>query len=103
MELLKSTIDRRIFIRNRGVGAGLLIATTGLPLSSYGEDRGVRLGFVAVGGRGVHMLRTALNLKGMEVVAVCDIVEEKVARAQRIVEEAGQEKPQETDWKTTYL
>ena len=39
------------------------------------------------------MLKIALGIKGVEVVAICDIIEEKVVRAQRMVEEAGQPKP----------
>jgi predicted dehydrogenase len=39
------------------------------------------------------MLKVALTIEGVEVPAVCDIVEEKVAKAQRLVEEAGQPKP----------
>ena len=36
------------------------------------------------------MLKVALSIEGVEIPAVCDIVEEKVARAQRLVEDAGQ-------------
>ena len=53
----------------------------------------VRVGYVGVGGMGSSHVRNLLNIEGVEIRAVCDIVEEKVARIQRWVEEAGQPKP----------
>jgi len=53
----------------------------------------VRIGLVAVGRRGTSLLRDLLKVEGVQVRAVCDIVEEKVARAQRMTEEAGQRRP----------
>lgn len=88
-------MDRRNFIKSSSsLGAGLMIAASGFPVSAYTEDRPVRLGVVGVGGRGVGMLRVALNTGLVQVTAVGDIIEERVARAQRIVEEAGQPTPE---------
>lgn len=86
--------ERRTFIKNSLLaGAGLFLTT---PASSHislaSAEYPVRLGFVGVGARGTSMLRVAL-IQGVKVTAVCDIIEERVARAQRIVEEAGQPKP----------
>lgn len=53
----------------------------------------VRAGFVGVGHRGPTHVRNLLNLEGVEVKTVCDIIPEKVAEAQRMVTEAGQPKP----------
>lgn len=53
----------------------------------------VRIGFVGVGSKGMSMLRAALSIEGVEVPVVCDIVEEKVALAQKLVEAAGQPRP----------
>src|SRR5690554_6056417 len=55
--------------------------------------RPVRIGFVGVGSRGMSMLKVTLSLEGVEIPVVCDIVEEKVERAQNFVEEAGQPRP----------
>src|SRR5690606_33678785 len=84
---------RRTFIKNSiAAGAGALLAS-GLPFQSFAsQERPVRMGFVGVGGRGTGMLRVALK-QGVQVTAVCDIIEERVQRAQRIVEESGQPKP----------
>lgn len=93
MKDLKQNSGRRSFIRNTlAAGAGTMLAS-GLPLTSFAfQERPVRMGFVGVGGRGTGMLRVALT-QGVRVTAVCDIIEERVQRAQRIVEEAGQPKP----------
>lgn len=39
------------------------------------------------------MLKTVLMLEVVEIMAVCDIIEERVERAQRLVEDAGFPKP----------
>lgn len=64
----------------------------------------VRVGFVGVGGMGSNHIKNLLSIEGVEIRAVCDIVEEKVARIQSWVEEAGQPRPagyfrSETDFK----
>ncbi len=64
----------------------------------------VRIGFVGVGGRGSGDLRNLLKLDSVEVRAVCDLVESKVVRAQKMVSDAGQPQPEsysrgETDYK----
>lgn len=94
MEKLNSGLNRRNFIKT-STGAGLYLATAGVGNLTAGcsPTKPVRLGFVGVGGRGTGMLKVALAVEGVEVTAVCDIAEEKVARAQRLVEDAGQPKP----------
>jgi predicted dehydrogenase len=53
----------------------------------------VRVAFVGVGGMGSAHVQNYLKLEGVEIKAVCDIVEEKVARIQQWVVEAGHPKP----------
>ena len=53
----------------------------------------VRIGFVGVGGMGSAHVRNFLKIDGVEIKAVCDIVEEKTARIQKWCEEAGRPKP----------
>ena len=43
----------------------------------------VRVGFVGVGGMGSAHCRNLLGIEGVEIRAVCDIVESKVERIQR--------------------
>ena len=54
----------------------------------------VRLGLVGCGGRGTSLLHDLLGIDGVEVKAVCDVVPEKVARAQASVAKAGQKPPE---------
>ncbi len=53
----------------------------------------VRIGMVGIGGMGSWHLENLLKIEGVEVTAVCDIVPEKVTRAQEKVTSAGQKTP----------
>ena len=100
--------DRRDFIKKSvvtGVGVALgSMAVSGCkkeglegpppkPVIAPPMER-VRIGYIGVGGMGTAHVRNLLRIEGAEIRAVCDIVEEKVARVQKMVEEAGQPKPE---------
>ncbi|MEN6574981.1 MAG: Gfo/Idh/MocA family oxidoreductase [Phycisphaerales bacterium] len=53
----------------------------------------VRVGLVGVGSRGSWLLELLLGLKGVQVKAVCDIIEERITKAQDMVTAKGQPKP----------
>src|SRR5262249_26244000 len=53
----------------------------------------VRIGFVGIGGMGTVHVNNLVRIDGAQIRAVCDIVEEKVQRAQAIVEKAGFPRP----------
>ncbi len=55
----------------------------------------VRIGFVGIGSRGTWLLRLLLDLEGVEIRAVCDIVPERAVKAQEMVVAAGRPKPTE--------
>jgi len=99
--------SRRDFLKI-GAAAGLGAAMAGLDLSGREKNIGsrgaraqfrvapiptVRVGFVGVGGMGSAHVQNYLNIEGVQVKAICDIVPEKVARAQKWVVEAGQPEP----------
>jgi len=98
--------SRRDFLKV-GAAAGLGAAVAGLGLEARipalpGEGRTqftappvptVRVGFVGVGGMGSAHVMNLLNIDGVEIRAVCDVVPAKVERAQKRVVEAGQPKP----------
>ena len=103
-------ISRRNFVKSTAVGgAGLLIAsdmlgrdiTINAPKSDNATMIGVpfeahervRLGIIGVGGRGSSLLEDLLAVEKVEVKAICDLVPEKVAKAQKAVTAAGQPKP----------
>ena len=63
----------------------------------------VRIGLIGLGMRGMGGLPRLLTVEGVEVTAVCDIVPERVAKAQQIVEEKTSKRPVgfdqgEEDW-----
>jgi predicted dehydrogenase len=53
----------------------------------------VRFALVGCGGRGTRLLRDILGVPGVEVVAVCDLVPEKVEKAQAAAAKAGKPSP----------
>jgi hypothetical protein len=53
----------------------------------------VRVGFIGVGGRGSALLGNLLDMDGVSVNAVCDIVPDRVKAAQRRVTSKGQPEP----------
>ncbi len=103
-------ISRRSFIKRTAIGgAGLAVATdilgpnllAGTPKSANSTMMGVpfeareqvRLGIIGVGGRGTSLLQDLLAVENVEVKAICDLVPEKVARAQKALTNAGQPEP----------
>lgn len=73
--------------QDRKIGPAPAIQMTAPPMER------VRIGYVGVGGMGSAHVRNLLRIEGAEIRAVCDIVEAKVARVQKWVEEAGFPKP----------
>jgi len=99
-------LNRREVIRLGALGAGGLMIR---PISATGSmthrteatmldfhDRPmdvVRIGFVGVGLQGTSHVENFLKIDGVEIVAICDIVDDRVARAQQLVVDTGQKKP----------
>ncbi len=92
---MSAAYNRRQFLNQiAAVGAGASLAAAAVPESTAKPMDKVRIGFVGVGGRGRGDLRNLLKCEGVEVRAICDIVESKVVQAQKMVTEAGQPQPQ---------
>jgi predicted dehydrogenase len=71
------------------------VASTGAPMIGF-RDRPmetVGIGFVGVGLMGTAHVENLLKIEGAEIRAVCDVVPEKVSRAQDLVSAAGQPRP----------
>jgi hypothetical protein len=49
----------------------------------------VRIGFVGVGGQGTSHVRNLLRIAGVEIRAICDIVDDHALRSQKLVVDAG--------------
>ncbi len=98
---MSQTYNRRDVLKGGAiVGLGIAAHTSELfaqPLTT------VRVGFVGVGGRGTSLLRVLLGLEAVKVLALGDINETNLSRAQDLVQKSGQPKPEgysrnETDW-----
>ena len=106
--------NRRKFLRNLTDGAGTLV--TGLPAFSnetihpeitmgprrfnmcgYAAPKldKVRIGFVGLGMRGPGAVQRISHIDGAEIVALCDKIPERAAKAQAILEKAGLPKAKE--------
>jgi len=87
-------LNRREFIRKNTIaGLGLAFAPSILNAGFLPAEK-IRLGFIGVGGRGTWLMDLALKSNDVIVKAVCDIKQEAVLNAQKLVEEAGQPKPE---------
>jgi hypothetical protein len=102
--------DRRDFLKLTALAGLGALAAAGLPGCASGGRRPhpgpvsaepfaapplerVRIGFVGVGGMGTNHVHQLLKVPGADICAVCDIVPERVTRAQDLVEKAGQKRP----------
>ncbi len=81
---MNQTISRRRFLRTP-------VAATAAPalLRSQAPGDRVRVAFVGTGNRGSYLLRHMLNVPGVDVVAVCDLLEERARAAAEAVSKAG--------------
>ena len=109
--------NRRNFLKNTAAGlAGLGIALPGIagiskeienhlnnpiPLAGQKSVMGlrteplstVRIGLIGLGMRGMGAVSRLLNVEGVEITAVCDIIPERVKKAQQIVIDKGSPEP----------
>ena len=54
-----------------------------MKLNEFGKT--VRLGILGLGGRGIGQMKVLLDMDDVEVTAVCDVYEDRVEQAQKIV------------------
>ena len=79
------------FTRRNFLKAPVAAAAVGAPavLSAFAPSDTVRVAFVGTGNRGTFVLRNTVKIPGVQVVAVCDIIEERANAAASIVAQAG--------------
>lgn len=53
----------------------------------------VRIGLIGLGMRGMGAVSRLLNVEGVEIVAVCDIIPERVKKAKKIITDNGSAEP----------
>lgn len=88
---MKQAISRRQFIR-QGAAAGAALPLGAAALAKPLEE--LRIGFIGVGGRGMGHVREFLKLDRVALKAVCDIVPERVERAQAAIAKTGRPAPE---------
>ena len=92
---MTNRLDRREFLKIGAAGTvGMNALGGGLAFASEAPAKPVRLGIIGVGGRGTTHVETLLSMGGVEIPAICDINQEHLARAQAMVEKAGQKRPE---------
>lgn len=84
---MHSSVDRRRFLAT--ISAAALGAAP-----AAAEEQPVRVGILGSGQRGTGLLGILLSLKNVLVPAICDISEKNLVRAQNLVEQAGQPRPE---------
>ena len=104
--MTETNLSRRAFIE--ASAAASVAATLGAKAgAAQAETRGesgadffrtapipvVRVGFVGCGLQGTEHIKNLLDIEGVELRAVCDIVPEKTERAQTLAREAGKREP----------
>lgn len=82
--------SRRNFLQTSAVGTAAL--TMAMPGRVLGANEKVRLGWIGCGGRGTYMLQRALTVDDIEVVAICDLIQQRVERGASVVEESREKK-----------
>jgi predicted dehydrogenase len=95
---MNNPCDRRTFVRTGAAvasawAAGHTAFAADPVLAKHQPRDKVRVGFVGVGTRGSLLLKVLLHLEGVEIKAVCDILAERVVKAQELVVAAKQPKP----------
>jgi predicted dehydrogenase len=58
------------------------------------QQKPVRIGVIGTGSRGTGLVRTLLDVEGVEIPALCDINEANLMRACSVVEKAGRKRPE---------
>lgn len=87
-------LTRRDFLKLSSAGVAVGLSSSSLWAQAAEEGtRPLQCGFIGVGGRGTHLLQTVLGLKGVQVVAICDIEPGNLNRALDYVEKAQGKRP----------
>jgi predicted dehydrogenase len=86
-------ISRRNFIRT---GAVATLGMSVIPKSAFpveSEAKTVKVGVVGTGNRGTSHVNCLLTIEGVEIVALCDLFEDKVRNAAGVCRKAGRREP----------
>jgi hypothetical protein len=87
-------VSRRGFIRTGTIATVGMTMLSGHASALASADKPVRIGVIGTGNRGTGHVNTLLSIDGVEVAAVCDLVESKASNAADICVKAGRKRPQ---------
>lgn len=86
-------LSRRNFLKTGSVAAAGLSLMKPAAVSREGNDKIVRIGMIGVGKRGSRLLKTLLEIEGLEISSLCDINQSKAVSAARSCESLGRKLP----------
>ena len=90
---MSSKMNRRTFIKTAATAGGA-VAILPQTLFSSGSKKRVKVGFIGTGLRGQWMLWLAAKFQEVEIPAICDIDNEMIDNALKILKEGGKPVPQ---------
>ncbi|MCP5112193.1 MAG: Gfo/Idh/MocA family oxidoreductase [bacterium] len=90
---MKNNVTRRSFLT--------VPAALGAPavLAAQSKSDTVRVAFIGTGNRGSYLLRNMLDVPGIQVVAVCDLLQDRADQAAAAVAEKGGKAATYTDYR----
>jgi hypothetical protein len=86
-------LSRRSFVKTGSMAAAGLSLIQPVAFSRNANDKIVRIGLIGVGNRGSRLLKTLLELEGLEISSLCDINQSKASSAARSCESLGRKLP----------
>jgi predicted dehydrogenase len=86
-------INRRSFLGAAAVGAAAVTSYRARAADASASGRTIKLGLIGCGGYGLADVRAALKAGGVEVVALCDVDHENLAKVAAEVEKLQGAKP----------
>ncbi len=83
--MVEKDFSRRNFMQSTVAGAAAV--GIGLPRNARGANDKVTLAWIGLGGRGSYLLRRAMTIEHVEVVAACDLIVGKAEKAAAVVKD----------------
>ncbi len=82
-------VSRRRFMETSAAGASALAMGMSSAQKAWSANDKVVLGIIGTGGRGRQLLKTLDVVPGVQVAAVCDLIQERAEKAKAICQEYG--------------
>lgn len=88
-----SNLSRRNFVKNTAVTAlGLSVLPAAIQAKNN-EKKNVKIGIIGTGNRGTSLLKSLLQIEGNDIVAVCDLFQQRADNAAGLCVKAGKKRP----------